>query len=183
MVYDHIVMDSEQIHRCIERLAGEVSAVYRPEDRLLGLVVLEGAARFAADLLSKVNASTDVVYLRAASYHGGFASTGTVKLEGDLSNAIPGRKVLIIDDIYDTGRTLDAIVRMVTRYGPADVKTCVLLEKNRPHEAPVAVDFVGAQVEDAFLIGYGLDYEGRHRDLPFVAAMRPPTDAKSMPEF
>jgi hypoxanthine phosphoribosyltransferase len=181
MVYDRIVMDSGQIGRCVERLAAGISAAYRAEDDLLAVVVLEGAARFAADLLGRVIPAAEVVFVRAASYHGGLTSTGTVTVQGDLFGKIPGRKVLIIDDIYDTGRTLDAIVRSIRKYRPADVKTCVLLEKDRPHEVPVAVDFVGSRVEDAFLIGYGLDYEGRYRDLPFIAAATPVADPKSGP--
>lgn len=173
-MYDHVILDSEQIGRCIARLAGEISAAYQSDDRILAIVVLDGATRFAADLLPQVTCQAEVVFLRASSYHGGMFSTGTVTLEGDLSDKLPGRSVLIIDDIYDTGRTLDAVVRTVRRHGPADVKTCVLLEKSRRHEVPVPVDFVGTCVEDAFLIGYGLDYEGHHRELPFIAAITSP---------
>jgi hypoxanthine phosphoribosyltransferase len=180
-VWDRILIDSAEISRCVERLAVEVSAAYGPDDNLLAVVVLDGAARFAADLLGRIAQPAEVVFLRAASYHGGMISTGKVVLEGDISGTIIGRKVLIIDDIYDTGRTLDAVMRSVSRFGPADVKTCVLLEKDRPHDLSVQVDFVGTRVEDAFLIGYGLDYEGRYRDLPFIAAMKPMSDDKSGP--
>ncbi len=176
-LYERILIDSGEIGRCVERLALEISDAYGRGDSVVGLVVLEGAARFAADLFGKVDTAMEVVYLRAGSYHGGVESTGTVTLEeGDLLGRIEGRKVLIVDDIYDSGRTLDAVVRMVRRHEPADIKTCVLLEKDRRHDVSVAVDFVGTRVEDAFLIGYGLDYEGRYRDLPFIAAMTRKSD-------
>lgn len=171
MEFVKILLDEREIADCVNRLAGRMGAALGSGENVVAVVVLEGARRFADDLLERLGGGLEVCYVRAASYHGGLRSSGAVSLAGDVADAIAGRRALIIDDVYDTGRTLAAVVEHVRECGAAEVKVCVLLEKDREHEVEVEVDFVGAKVEDLFLVGYGLDYEGKYRDLPYVAVM------------
>lgn len=171
--YKKILISAEQIGRTVRRMAQEVNAHYAMADGVLALVILEGAKYFARDLLAHVDFLIQTEYLGASSYKGGTQSTGTVEIRETeaLRRKIEGRRILLIDDIYDTGLTLAAVQEWVRACGPADVKTCVLLEKQIPHKKQIAVDFLGLRIEDAFVIGYGLDYEGRYRELPFVAVL------------
>jgi len=171
--YERIIVSAERLAQTVERLASELNTAYAQEDNVVALVILEGARIFASDLLGQVRFPVQVEFLSASSYRGTTQSSGNVRLQGhlDLAGKIRGRKVLLIDDIYDTGLTLAAVQEWLGTCGPADVKTCVLLEKKIPHQKPAAIDFLGLTIEDCFVIGYGLDYQGRFRDLPFVAAL------------
>ncbi len=168
---ERILVSAEQIRQTVQRVAGRINACYTAEDRLLALVILEGARTFANDLLARLDFPVETAHLGASSYHGGTQSSGHVELKETqaLPQRIAGRQVLLIDDIYDTGLTLDRVTEWVRQCNPAGVRTCVLLEKDIPHQRPVPIDFLGLKIEDAFVIGYGLDYEGRCRELPYIA--------------
>lgn len=171
--YKRIVVSSEQLAQTVARLASELNAVYADGRPVLALVILEGARIFAADLLAGVRFPVQTEYLGASSYYGATQSSGTVRLRGhtELADKLRGRRVLLIDDIYDTGLTLAALQEWARSCGPADLRTCVLFEKKIRHQKQPAVDFLGLTIEDCFVIGYGLDYQGRFRDLPFVAEL------------
>lgn len=172
MEFEKILLSEQEIARCVRRVADEVSGAYAEGDNVLAVIVLEGARWFALDLVGEATIEMELCYVKAASYHGGFKSSGEVSLDGGIAEKIAGRNVLIIDDVYDTGRTLDKVAGYVKACGAADVKVCVMLEKRRAHEVEVEVDFVGAKIEDLFIVGYGLDYEGKLRELPYVAVMK-----------
>ncbi len=171
--YRKILVSAEELAGIVSRLASELDAFYADADRVVALVILEGARVFAADLLAQVQFRVETEALSASSYRGKRQSSGSVRLGGlsRLAGKLPGSRVLILDDIYDTGLTLASVQEWVCSCGPADVKTCVLLEKRIQHTREARVDFLGVAVEDCFVIGYGLDYQGRYRDLPFVAAL------------
>jgi hypoxanthine phosphoribosyltransferase len=171
--YERILISSEQVQQTVRRMAGQINTYYAGADGVVALVILEGAKYFARDLLAGVDFPIQAEYLGASSYKGGTRSTGTVELKESrmLRQKIAGKRILLIDDIYDSGLTLAAVQDWVRACGPADVKTCVLLEKQIPHRKQIAVDFLGLRIEDAFVIGYGLDYQGRYRELPFVAVL------------
>jgi hypoxanthine phosphoribosyltransferase len=138
-----------------------------PGERLLVVGVMNGALFFLADLLREINFDTEISCVRLASY-AGTQSSGKVRGLGGLDESATGRYILIIDDILDTGRTLAALVARLKKLGAAEVKICVLLEKRRRHEMGVAADWIGFKIADEFVVGYGLDYEGRYRDLKQV---------------
>lgn len=171
--YERILISAERLAQTVKRLASELNTAYADTDNVLALVILEGARTFASDLLGQVYFPVQVEYLNASSYRGTTQSSGSVHLQGhlDLAGKLRGRKVLLIDDIYDTGLTLAAVQDWLGTCGPADVKTCVLLEKKIAHRKRIPIDFLGLSIEDCFVIGYGLDYQGRYRDLPFIAAL------------
>lgn len=173
MVYNRILITREQLQAVVSNVAERVNAAYTQSSNCLALVILEGAKYFADDLLPKLDFPVEVAYIKASSYLGGTQSSGKVALNSkdSLSQKIKGRNVLIIDDIYDTGHTLSKLLKWVKSCGAADVKTCILLEKEIPHAKEVTIDFLGTTVEDAFVIGYGLDYNHQYRELPFIAEL------------
>jgi len=133
--------------------------------------VLQGAIPFLADLMRAISLDLTVDFLRASSYGAGTTFSGTVRLVADLSVAIADRHVLIVDDIVDTGHTLAELKRTLEARGPRSVRACVLLDKTGRRETEVAVDYVGFTIPNVFVVGYGLDYDGLYRNLPYVAAL------------
>ena len=135
------------------------------------VVILKGALVFTADLLRQLPVKLEIETLNVASYHGGTESSGKVDfLDRNLPD-VKGRRVLLIDDILDTGRTLHAVGERMREQGAVEVKTCVLLSKDRERAEEVEADFVGFVIGDEFVVGYGLDYEGRYRNLPYVGVL------------
>jgi len=173
LVVDEIVVTTEEIAGCVARLAGELADVYTRCDGVLVIVLMTGAKWFADDLLAQLaDDKFKAEYIKVGSYNGQTRSSGTVEIKDSIKNKIAGQSVLVVDDIYDTGRTLKKVVRWLTQQGAKDVKTCVMLEKDRRHEEKVNIDFLGTKTPDVFLIGYGLDYRQMYRDLPYIAALK-----------
>jgi hypoxanthine phosphoribosyltransferase len=172
-IYDRILITAEQLDVCIKTLAQRITQAYDPSDNLLALVLLDGARVFADNLFSKLPFPIAAEYLKISSYQGGIKSTGEIilNLPAPLCNNIRGKDVLIIDDIYDTWLTLYSAAEHVRQCHAKSVKTCILLEKQIPHQKNIGLDFLGFPVEDVFVIGYGMDYQNQYRDLPFVAAL------------
>ena len=133
--------------------------------------VLQGAIPFVADLMRAVALDLTIDFLRTSSYGSGTTSSGAVQLVTDLSVDITDRHVLIVDDIVDTGHTLAALIRTLEARGPRSVRTCVLLDKTGRRETPITVDYVGFTIPNVFVVGYGLDYDGLYRNLPYVATL------------
>jgi hypoxanthine phosphoribosyltransferase len=167
-----LYLTSEQISEVVQKLAKEISAAYTEEiskgTDLIVIVTLKGALFFAADLLRHLDIPVQVDFIRVASYGKETKSGGTVKLLRDLETDPTGRHVLILDEIVDSGRTIDFLVKKVWAASPKSLKVCALLDKPSRREVDVNVDFTGLAVEDKFLVGYGLDFEERYRNLPSV---------------
>jgi hypoxanthine phosphoribosyltransferase len=166
-----IIVSQTDIGLTLDALALQIALHYGPLVKDVQFtIVLEGARRFGHDLLKRLPDQPQVNYCNATSYQG-TSSTGSVSIEGIDTNQIKNKSILIVDDIYDTGRTLTALKEYLTDHGAADVKIAVLLEKQHPHEFPLHIDFIGRQVPNLFLIGYGLDHNGRYRDLNEITAL------------
>ena len=172
MPCSRILINTEQLQRMVSRLAREICSDYRGADNCLALVMLEGAKYFAQDLLAKLDLPTEVETIKTSSYSG-TSSTGTVKIEGKdvLKEKIRGKDILLIDDIYDTGLTLSRTLEWINDCGPNSVRTCVLLEKDIEHAIHIDIDFIGTKIEDVFTVGYGLDFEGQYRELPYIGEL------------
>ena len=167
-----IVVPTETLHQAIDQLVEQLDQKLQASDDWLALIVLSGAKMFADALLARMQCPPPAAYVRASSYHGTTQSHPNVQLDGNFEQ-VADKNILLIDDIYDTGRTLTLLTKTLREHNPRTVKTCVLLEKQRPHEHPVHIDYRGLAVPDKFLIGFGLDYQNRYRSLPFVAAIEP----------
>ena len=135
------------------------------------LVVLKGAFMFAADLVRAIKAPVKMDFIGVASYSG-TKSTGTVRITHDLTADIVGKNVIVIEDIIDTGRTLDYIMRMLNQRGPKTLRLCTLLSKPEAREVEVDVDYYGFEISNQFVIGYGLDLDQRWRELPYIAQVQ-----------
>ena len=167
-----IVVDAEAICDCVGRVAEEVRGSYEGVEAVKVIVLMEGARRFGEDLFGRIGEDKfDLEYVNASSYYGGTQSSGEVIVEGLEKEELCGREVLIVDDIYDTGLTLRKVLDEVKGMGAAGVRCCVLFVKDVEHNKEVEIDFEGMRVPDKFLIGYGLDYNQKYRELDYVAAL------------
>lgn len=155
-----------QIRERIVELAAQISADYDEELVLIG--VLRGAFIFLADLARKLTLPHRVEFIALSSYEDGNQHRGAVRLIMDVRSDIAGKHVLIVDDIADTGRTLEYLKRILVSRRAASVRTCVLLRKPSRHEVPVELDYVGFTIPDTWVVGYGLDYADRYRSLPYI---------------
>lgn len=166
-----VVFDAGTIARRVDELAAEIARI--PDD-LLVVIVLKGSFVFAADLLRALDRSGKhprVDFISLASYGTGTESSGEVRLTRDLSEDVRGESVLIVDDILDTGRTLAYAADLMAARGAAAVRSCVLLDKRERREVDVDADFVGFDVGNVFVVGYGIDLAHRYRSLPYVGAI------------
>jgi hypoxanthine phosphoribosyltransferase len=160
----------KEIAARVAELGRAITRDYAGTDLVL-VGVLQGAVPFVADLMRAISLDLTVDFVRASSYGSGTTSSGTVRLVADLSVGIADRHVLIVDDIVDTGHTLAELKRRLEARGPRSVRTCVLLDKTGRRETEVTVDYVGFSIPNVFVVGYGLDYNGLYRNLPYVAAL------------
>jgi hypoxanthine phosphoribosyltransferase len=175
-----ILLTQAKIRARVRQLGKSVTRHYEKlpgaSCRPMFLGVMNGALFFLADLLRAVDLDTEISCVRLASY-AGTQSTGKLRgldtLEA-LADSFRGRHVLIVDDIFDTGRTLSALLGRLKKLGATEVKICVLLEKRRRHETDVNPDWVGFKIADQFVVGYGLDYEGRYRGLKQIMVLKGP---------
>ena len=169
---DAILFHETTILSRLDELGRQLTVDYAGRD-LTVLLVLHGSLFFAADLLRRINLPLQFTSLSVSSYHGGTESAGTVTFHQPALPDLRGRHVLIVDDILDTGLTLDSIRRRLEEEcQPASTRLCVLLEKQRPRPVEVRPDYVGFRIEDAFVVGYGLDYQGHYRNLPLIGTLR-----------
>jgi hypoxanthine phosphoribosyltransferase len=169
---ERILFHEQTILSRLDELATEITELYRGEE-LTVIAVLNGSLIFAADLLRRIPLPLKLDCLSVASYHGGTESSGVVTFDQLSVPDIDGRHVLIMDDILDSGRTLHAICGKLQREAqPKSLRVCVLLSKRRPRAEEMEADFVGFEIDDEFVIGYGLDYAERYRNLPFVGVLK-----------
>ena len=141
--------------------------------RPLFLGVLKGSFVFMADLVRQINLPLTVDFLSASSYGSGTESSGQVKLKLDLADDISGRDVLIIEDIVDSGNTLSKLLPELQKRGPASLKVCALLDKPERRVLPFQANYVGFTIPDAFVVGYGLDFDQHYRQLPYIGVLKP----------
>ncbi|MGI8821383.1 MAG: hypoxanthine phosphoribosyltransferase [Chthoniobacterales bacterium] len=168
---ERVLFDETTIHRRLDELAAQICADYR-ERELTVIAVLNGSLIFMADLLRRIPLPLKLDCLSVASYHGGTKSTGEVVFKQVAMPDVAGRHILILDDILDSGLTLHAIRRRLEEAQPRSIRICVLLEKKIERAAPIEANYVGFEIGNEFVVGYGLDYMERYRNLPCVGVLR-----------
>ncbi|MBK8727212.1 MAG: hypoxanthine phosphoribosyltransferase [Holophagaceae bacterium] len=156
----------------IRELGAQIAADYDGKD-LIVVGLLNGVYPFFADLTRAMPMEMDVSFMQVASYHGGTHSTGEVKIIKDLDKAIQGKHCLVVEDIVDTGTTLHKVRNLLQDREPASLKIVTLLDKPSRRKTEVPVDYIGFTIEDKFVVGYGLDFDGKFRNLPFVGVYTP----------
>jgi hypoxanthine phosphoribosyltransferase len=168
----NVLFTEEDIHRRLGELAAEVERDYEGKDILL-VGVLRGAVMVMADLARSFGRHVEMDWMAVSSYGSGTKSSGVVRILKDLDTDITGRHVLIVEDIIDTGLTLSWLVRNLSSRGPASVEICTLLRKPDALQMSVDVKYVGYDIPNAFVVGYGLDYAERYRNLRCIGTLAP----------
>ncbi len=167
-----VLLSTEDLRGGVTRLAKEVAECYR--DRQLTIIgVLTGSVVLLADLIRMIDVPLRVGVLQASSYRGATTTRGDLVINSDLMLDVEGRDVLLVDDIFDTGHTLQRVVGKMQDFGPASLRSAVLLRKKARQEVEYNPDFVVFDIPDEFVVGYGLDYEDMYRNLPYLAALEP----------
>jgi hypoxanthine phosphoribosyltransferase len=167
-----VLIDEDRIQQRIKQLARRVSEDYR-EGSLHLVGVMRGAYQFTRDLSSRLALPHTVDFISVASYGEGTESSGRVILRQGLAQPIQGKDVLIVEDIVDTGLTLNWLIDHVRSQEPRSLRTCCLLSKPARRQVEVPLDYLGFPIEDLFVIGYGLDYQEKYRELPFISCLAP----------
>ncbi len=165
-----ILVSEEQLRDSVQRIAAEVTEEYAGKSPLI-VGVLVGAFVFMADLVRVLDFELEVQFMAASSYGEG-TEAGVLEITRDLPEEIAGRHILLVDDLLDTGHTLSRLSELLMARGAASVKTCCILDKPSRREVPFEADFVGLEIPDQFVVGYGLDYAHSYRNLPYVGVLR-----------
>ncbi|WP_165606708.1 hypoxanthine phosphoribosyltransferase [Mycolicibacterium iranicum] len=171
-----VLLSEEQIHAKTAELAELIAADYRDGNSgqdLLLVTVLKGAVMFVTDLARAIPLPTQLEFMAVSSYGSSTSSSGVVRILKDLDRDINGRDVLIVEDIVDSGLTLSWLLRNLATRGPRSLKVCTLLRKLEAVRADVEIEYIGFDIPNEFVVGYGLDYAERYRDLPFIGTLDP----------
>lgn len=169
---DHILLSSEVIQAKIHELGEQIAHDYQPHGDLLLIGVLKGCVMFMVDLARAIPMQLALDFIATSSYGQSTESSGVVRLLKDLDTDIAGRHVLIVEDIIDSGLTLDYLRDHLRRRNPASLRICSLLNKPERRIADVPVDYLGFDIPNEFVVGYGLDYQERYRNLPYVGVLK-----------
>ncbi len=166
-----MIAESE-IARRVDALAGEINAYFADTDKLVVVGLLRGSFIFIADLARRLSVPVEIDFIEASSYGNATESSREVRILKDLRGEIEGRDVLVVEDIVDTGHTLSHVLAILRTRNPARLETCALLSKPSRREVDVPVRWIGFDIPDAFVVGYGIDYAQRNRNLPHIGAVR-----------
>ncbi len=163
-----VLLDAETIQKRVAELGAQITADYRDKGELVLVGVLKGSFVFLADLARAVDLPCDIDFLGVSSYGDAEVSSGVVRLTRDLSRPIAGKHVVVVEDIVDTGLTMKYLLEMFQTRHPASLRVASLLHKPARSEVEVPIDYLGFEIEDRFVVGYGLDMTGKLRNLPFI---------------
>jgi hypoxanthine phosphoribosyltransferase len=172
-----VLISSKQIQDRISELGAEIARDYSGHNPLL-IGVLKGACLFLSDLMRAIDIPLNVEFMAISSYGAEMRTSGEVRIMKDLDVAIEGRHILVVEDIVDTGLTLSYLLSNLESRGAASVKLAALLDKYERREKEVAIDYLGFQIPNEFVVGYGLDFAERYRNLPFIGVLRDPEQAQ-----
>ena len=173
-----VLISEDEIRRRVGELADQISKDYTGKGEVVLIGVLKGAFVFLADLARRLAIPRTIEFIALSSYPGAKVSSGAVRLVMDLRESIENKHVVIVEDIVDTGRTLAYLVELLKARDPASVRTCALVRKKERHEVDVAIDYLGFDIPDEWVVGYGLDYAEQHRTLPYIGVVNPAEDGR-----
>ncbi|HFD40525.1 MAG TPA: hypoxanthine phosphoribosyltransferase [Anaerolineae bacterium] len=171
-IIDHILVDAETLQQRVAELGRQISADYAGKDLVL-ICVLKGGVAFLTDLMRQITIPHEIDFMAISSYGvGRRESSGAVRLIMDLKIDITGRDVLIVEDIVDSGQTMDYLLRLFRARQPASLRVCTLLSKPSRRTVDVPLDYIGFDIPNEFVLGYGLDFDEKYRNLPYVAVLK-----------
>lgn len=175
MIHDDIksvLISEEEIRKTVLNLGEQINKDYEGKE-IIFAVILKGSLVFAADLMRCLTMPVKLDFMQASSYGDSTESSGFIKIKKDLENNVSGKHVLIIEDIIDSGNTLSKLKKLLLEREPASVKICTLLSKPSRREIDVDVEYIGKEIPDEFVVGYGLDFNEKYRNLPYVGILKP----------
>jgi len=167
-----ILFSEEVIRKRVKEMAEELTKAYEGKSLII-IGVLKGCFMFLADLARHIDLECEIRFLTASSYGFSSVSSGKVNIDKDIDFDVQGKDVLILEDILDSGITLTALRAFVAKHKPASLKVCTLLDKPERRQLPITADYTGFECPNEFVVGYGLDYAERYRNLPYVASLKP----------
>ena len=167
-----LIFDEQALQQRIKELWVAITSAYPAGEPIVLICILRGAVVFLADLMRHINLPLEIDFMALSSYGNSTVSSGVVNIQKDISQAIQGRQVLIIEDIIDSGLTLKYLIDYLQNQQPKSIKTCVLLDKIEARKIELQLDFVGFTIPDEFVVGYGLDYAGKYRNLPYIGILK-----------
>ena len=166
------MISAKAISARIEDLASEIETVFAGTDKLVVVGLLRGSFVFIADLVRELDLPIEVDFLEASSYGSGMESSREVRILKDLRSPIEGRDVLVVEDLVDTGHTMAHVLKLLASRGPARLRSIALMDKPSRREVDVKADWTGFEIPDEFVVGYGIDYAQRNRNLPYIGKVR-----------
>jgi hypoxanthine phosphoribosyltransferase len=176
--YDlHVLISREDVASIVKGLADQISSDYRRGDLVL-VCVLKGAFMFLSDLVRFLQIPVEIDFVRLASYGSKMKSSGAIEITKDIEISIEGRDVLVVEDIVDSGRTLQFLRDRLSLSGPRTVRICALLDKKARREVEINADYVGKEIDDVFVVGYGIDFREAYRYLPDLCYVTPAEHSK-----
>lgn len=168
---ERVLISEEQLDKKVEELAQKISADYQGNDVLV-VTLLKGGVMFSVDLMRKMSVPVQIDFMSVSSYGSSSKTSGVVKVDKDLDTPIQGKHVLLVEDIIDSGLTLSYVKEMLLTRDPASLKICTILDKPSRRKVHIDVDYTGFEIPDEFVVGYGLDYAQKHRNLPYVGILK-----------
>ncbi len=169
---ERVLISSEQLKKRIGELATQINEDYKGES-IEVITILKGGVMFSVDLMRALELPVEIDFMSASSYGGSSTqSSGAVKIEKDLKSSVEGKNVLIVEDIIDSGLTLSYLTEMLRMRKPKSLEICTILDKPSRRKVDVNVKYVGFEIPDEFVVGYGLDYDEKHRNLPYVGVLK-----------
>ena len=169
---EQILYTEEELRSRVKDLGAQITADYAGKFPML-ISILRGSYIFMADLTRAINLPVTVDFMAVSSYGAGTVSSGQVEIKKDLSDTIEGRDLIIVEDILDSGNTLHYLMKVLQARKPASIRICTLMDKPERRTQPITADYVGFTIPDAFIVGYGLDYDEKYRNLPYVGVLKP----------
>lgn len=175
-----VLVTQEDLERRVAELAAEIERDYAGSDRLLCIGVLKGSVFFMVDLLKRLTIPVAIDFFQTSSY-GSSKTPGEVRIRKDVDVSVRGMDVLLVEDIVDTGHTLNTILGLLRFRGARSVRLCALLDKKEAREVEIPIDYSGFEIENLFVVGYGLDFDERYRNLPYIAVLDETDTAAAVP--
>lgn len=163
----NIHITEEEVEKRVKELGEEISSLYGEETVCL-ICILKGSVFFTCELAKRITSPVELEFMSVSSYGAGTSSSGVVRIVQDLQTSIEGKNVLVVEDIIDSGRTLSFLLKNLETRNPKSLRLCTLLDKPERRVADVKVDYVGFLIPDEFVVGYGLDYDQKYRNLPYI---------------
>ncbi|MCR4432242.1 MAG: hypoxanthine phosphoribosyltransferase [Tepidanaerobacteraceae bacterium] len=170
---EKILISEDQIKKRLKELGEKITADYNGKDKFLLVGVLKGAVIFMSDLIRQIELPLQVDFMAVSSYGASTESSGVVRILKDLEENVEGKNLLIVEDIIDSGLTLSYMYSILKSRKPASIKICTLLDKPSRRRVDIKVDYLGFEIPDYFVVGYGLDYNEKYRNLPYICVLKP----------